>query len=296
MPNPPTPPFTKVPLRVVVLGANGMLGSSLVRRLGADTGIAVRRFERSQINLGDPLLVEQVVAPLSFDWLINAAAFTKVDDCENQSGQAYLINSHAPGQLARLCAAKGARMIHFSTDYVFDGHLDRPYTEQDEPHPISVYGKSKLMGEHEVMAADPAHIVMRLSWLFGSGRPGFPEWVLRQAATGPVGVVEDKRGCPTGAEDVAAAVEFLIADGRFPGGMLHFCNPPACSWYEYACEILRLQASPVRPEPIRWAELPGLTRRPTGQFRPRPGPLRTTERPSVPVMAHRARGASRGKD
>jgi dTDP-4-dehydrorhamnose reductase len=246
------------PLRTIVLGANGLLGSSLVRHLAADRHMAVRRLDRNQLNLADPLLVEEALAPLEFDWLINCAAYTKVDDCETQSGHAYLINGHAPGQIARLCAGKGARMIHFSTDYVFDGRSERPYTEQDVPHPINVYGRSKLMGEREVLAADPAHLIIRLSWLFGPGRPGFPEWVLRQAESGTVRVVADKRGCPTGTEDLAEWIRWLMESGRTPGGIVHLCNPPACTWYEYACEILRLARSPVRPEPIRLSDLPGL--------------------------------------
>jgi dTDP-4-dehydrorhamnose reductase len=230
----------------------------VARQFAGASGVEVLRLDRSRLNLGDPLLVERVLGPLDFDWLINAAAFTKVDDCESQSDHAYLINGHAPGQLARLCMTKRARLIHFSTDYVFDGRSDRPYRETDEPNPLSVYGRSKLIGEREVLAADPAHLVLRLSWMFGPGRPGFPEWVLRQAATGGVRVVDDKRGCPTYSLDVASWVQWLVMGGTAPGGVLHLCNPPACSWFEFASEVLRLAGVSARLVPIPMADLAGL--------------------------------------
>lgn len=230
----------------------------MARRLGGDETVALTRLDRSQMNLGDERLVERVLGPLEFDWLINAAAYTKVDDCEVQSEHAMRINSWAPGLLARICREKRARMLHVSTDYVFDGRLDRPYTEEDSPNPLSVYGKSKLRGEEAVREADAAHVVMRLSWMFGRDRPGFPDWVVRQAASGRLRVVADKRGCPTYAEDAAEAVHALVNLGSPPQGVLHFCNPPACSWYEYACEVVRLSGADVTPVPIRLADLPGL--------------------------------------
>lgn len=244
--------------RVIILGANGLLGSSLIRHLSEDPGLSVRRYDRNQINLADPLLVDETLNKLEFDWLINCAAYTAVDDCEIQSGHAYLINGHAPGQIARICAAKGARMIQFSTDYVFDGNKGAPYTEEDEPNPISIYGRSKLIGERQVMAAHPDHIIIRLSWLFGPGRPGFPEWVIRQAASGSISVVTDKTGCPTYTEDVAVWVRALLHRPRLGGGVVHVCNPPACTWFDYASEILRLTGSPVKPKPVVMADLPGL--------------------------------------
>lgn len=244
--------------RLVILGANGLLGSSIVRHFSGDPQLQVWRLDRNQLNLADPLLVDETLASLEFDWLINCAAYTAVDDCENQSGHAYLINGHAAGQVARICSGKGARMIHFSTDYVFDGTKGAPYTEEDRVNPISIYGRSKLIGERQVLAADPKHVAIRLSWLFGPGRPGFPEWVLRQAASGQVRVVNDKVGCPTYSEDVAVWLRKLISLPRLAGGVLNMCNPPATTWFEYATAILKLAGSAIEPEPISMTELPGL--------------------------------------
>jgi len=243
--------------RVVILGANGLLGSSMVRHFSVDPQWQVCLPDRDQLNLEDPRLVDETLAALEFDWLINCAAFTAVDACESRSDHAYLINGHAAGQLARICAAKGARMIHFSTDYVFDGTKGTAYTEDDPVNPISTYGRSKLVGEQQVLAADAGHIAIRLSWLFGPGRPGFPDWVIRQAASGEVRVVHDKIGCPTYSEDVAVWVRHLIALPRLPGGVLHVCNPPATTWFDYAREILELIGSTVEPRPISMKDLPG---------------------------------------
>lgn len=246
------------PLRIVLLGANGLLGSSLMGRLVSDPLFSVLRLDRSQLNLSDPLQVDGTLNPLEFDWLINCAAYTPVDDCEIQGGHADLLNGHAPGQIAKLCAAKGARMLQFSTDYVFDGTKAGPYAEDDPPNPISAYGRSKRTGELQVLAAHADHIVIRLSWLFGPGRPSFPEWVLRQAVSGSIRVVNDKRGCPTYTEDVAHWVRAMLLRPPSGGGVLHVCNPPACTWFEYATEILKLAGIPAEIVAIRMADLPGL--------------------------------------
>ena len=251
-------PASRAAQRLVILGANGVLGSSIVRHFAGDPQLQVWRLDRNQLNLADPLLVDETLASLEFDWLINCAAYTAVDDCEIQSGHAYLINGHAAGQVARICSAKGARMIHFSTDYVFDGAKGAAYTEEDPVNPISIYGRSKLIGERQVLAADPKHLAIRISWLFGPGRPGFPEWVVRQAASGQLKVVNDKVGCPTYSEDVAVWLRRLLALPRLAGGVVNVCNPAATTWFEYAREILRLTGSTVEPQPITMRDLPGL--------------------------------------
>lgn len=245
-------------LRVLILGATGRLGDAFVHQFSRDPRISLTRLDRHHVDLSDPLQVDAVLERVQFDWLINCAAWTRVDDSEIASAHASLINGHVPGQVARLCAAKGARMVHFSTDYVFDGRKAGYYTEDDLPAPLSAYGKSKLLGERQVLHAGSSHLVIRLSWLFGPGRPGFPEWVLRQAATGEVRVVTDRTGCPTYTGDVVKWVRALLFLPDLPGGIYHLCNPPACTWYDYAAEILRLAGSPVVPVPVLTRDLPGL--------------------------------------
>ncbi len=241
---------------MVVAGAGGRLGSALVRGL-ASAGHEVVALGRAQMDLADEGLVERVLGGLEFDVMVNAAACTAVDDCERDSAPAYRLNAEAPRQLAALCSRRGVRLVHFSTDYVFDGKKEEPYTEEDVPRPLSVYGHSKLAGERAVQEAGAEHLVVRLSWLFGPGRPAFPEWVLREAAArGEVPVVADKWGCPTWSVDAAQWVEALISCGA--GGVVHLCNSGVCAWNEWAEEVLRAAGSSARVVPISLADLPGL--------------------------------------
>jgi len=249
------------PLRVLILGAGGRLGSALAAAWSGDPALSVRSLGRAQINLASPAMVEETLAALEFDLLVNCAAYTAVDDCEHQPAHADLINGHVPGRIARLCADRGARMIHFSTDYVFDGTKAEPYTEGDEPNPLSAYGRSKLLGEIGIRAASPHHLVVRLSWLFGPGRPAFPEWVLREAAGGALAVVADKVACPTFSLDVARWLRPLLTVGNPATGLLHLCNAPACSWLEYAHGILDAAKLDAVLTPITLADLPGLQAR-----------------------------------
>jgi dTDP-4-dehydrorhamnose reductase len=223
---------------------------------------------RGELNLANPAAFERTLAEISFDTLINCAACTGVDDCEIQGELAYLVNGQAPGTLARICSRRGARMIQFSTDYVFDGQSDRPYTEEDPPNPVNVYGKSKLLGEQLVREASDTHLVVRLSWLFGMGRAAFPDWLLKRAANQPrVEVVSDKIACPTYNRDAVAALRPWLADPALPGGILHFCNPPGTAWNAYAQFILDCAAEHNLPlqtrtvDPISISALPGLVAR-----------------------------------
>lgn len=217
--------------KILVVGSGGRLGSMLCARY-AGTHEVVGLW-RDRIDLGDPESVKAAVGPPDFDLLILAAALTAVDHCETHEAEAHAVNAHAPELIARLCAAKGARMIHFGSDYVFDGELDRPYTEEDEARPISVYGASKLAGELAVAEASDRHLVVRVSWLFGPGRPAFPEWIVKQAAEREeVAIPADKVACPTHAGDLVDLLEpLLFRDDA--SGILHLCNSRPCTWQEW---------------------------------------------------------------
>ncbi len=259
------------PCRVVLLGGQGLLGGAFRRAWAEHPGFALREFTRAELNLTRPEQIEQALERVEFDVLVNAAAYTQVDDAEVQPDLALAVNARAPTILAGLCAARGARLVHFSTDYVFDGHQSRPYRESDAAAPLSAYGRSKWEGEQGVAAASPEHLILRLAWLFGPGRDAFPEWVLRQAVShGEVRVVSDKTGSPTFSVDVPGWVEALLAPGRAAAegpwpGLFHLVNGPACSWLEYAQGVLDAAAAlgwPLRcrhPSPVALASLPGLT-------------------------------------
>src|SRR4030095_7126470 len=158
-------------MKIVVLGAGGRLGAALLREYRAKYDIA--DFNHAQLDLASLDDVRGKLGAMNFDVLINAAAFTNVDACETERDRAFLINAEAPGVLAEICNAKNAKLIHFSTDYVFDGEKRAPYTEGDQANPISVYGESKLAGEKKVLAAKNGHLVVRVSWVFGPDRPRF---------------------------------------------------------------------------------------------------------------------------
>jgi dTDP-4-dehydrorhamnose reductase len=178
--------------------------------------------------------------------LINAAAFTNVDLCETERDRAFLINAEAPGVLARICCDKRAKLIHFSTDYVFDGEKRAPYSEEDEAKPISVYGESKLAGEKNVLATENRHLVVRVSWVFGPDRPSFIDGIIKRAQENrEVDAIADKFSAPTYTVDIAEMVgrvldawsrRALAPDGLRAGrlqGIVHFANAGECSWQEY---------------------------------------------------------------
>jgi dTDP-4-dehydrorhamnose reductase len=252
---------------VLLLGSQGLLGTAFRHVLAEQGNFTVREFGRGELNLTNPTAFERALEDVEFSVLINAAAYTAVDDCEIQGELAYLVNAQAPGMLARICARRNARMLQFSTDFVFDGLQESPYAETDPPHPVSVYGKSKLLGEELVQAASADHAIFRLSWLFGPGRPSFPEWVIAKAqGSAQVEIVADKYACPTYSLDAAHSLLPWI-HGTQPGGIWHYAQPPSCGWNEYAQAVLDAAAAHhVHLEtrnvtPISISQLPGLVAR-----------------------------------
>ena len=219
-------------MKILILGAGGRLGAALLHEYRDKFDVA--GFNHTQLDLSDLGAVREKLLKASFDVLINAAGFTKVDLCETQPERAFLINAEAPRVVAEICDEKNARLIHFSTDYVFDGAKREPYTEEDEANPISVYGESKLAGESNVLAVQYQNLVVRVSWVFGPDRPSFIDAMVQQAQKNDeVDAVADKFSTPTYTLDVAAMLPQFF-DGNVSGGILHFANAGQCSWREYA--------------------------------------------------------------
>ena len=219
-------------MKIVILGAGGRLGAALLREYRDKFDVA--DFNHTQLNLSDLGAVREKLRNTSFDILINAAGFTKVDLCETQPDRAFLINAEAPRVVAEICYEKNARLIHFSTDYVFGGDRREPYTEEDQASPISVYGESKLAGENNVLAAKSQNLVVRVSWVFGPDRPSFIDAMIQQAQENDeVDAVADKFSTPTYTLDIAAMLPQFF-DPKVEGGILHFANAGQCSWREYA--------------------------------------------------------------
>jgi len=219
-------------MKIVVLGTGGRLGAALLRKYGDKFDVA--GFDRTQVDLSDLNEVREKLRKTRFDVLINAAGFTKVDLCETHPDRAFLINTEALRVLAEICSERSARLIHFSTDYVFDGEKREPYTEEDEATPISVYGESKLAGEKHVLAAEDRNLVVRVSWVFGPDRPSFVDAMIKQAQENErVEAIADKFSAPTYTHDIARALPQFF-DRDVEGGILHFANAGQCSWQEYA--------------------------------------------------------------
>jgi dTDP-4-dehydrorhamnose reductase len=219
-------------MKIVILGACGRLGAALMREYREKYDIA--GFNHAQLDLANLNDVRGKLGAMNFDVLINAAAFTNVDACETERDRAFLINAEAPGVLAEICNTKDAKLIHFSTDYVFDGEKRAPYTEEDQANPISFYGESKLAGEKNVIAAGNGHLVVRVSWVFGPDRPSFIDAMIKRAQQDEkIDAVSDKFSTPTYTHDIARMLP-QVFDRDVEGGILHFANAGKCSWQEYA--------------------------------------------------------------
>ena len=215
-------------MRVLVTGAAGQLGTDLVaacERAGDD----VVGVDRATFDVGDRRQAKQVVSSVSPEVVINAAAWTDVDACEGDPGQAMHVNGYGVEWLREACDSVGAHLVQISTDYVFDGRLDRPYVETDDTNPLSVYGKSKLFGED---AAGPEATIVRTSWVCGAAGRNMVKTVLRLLEThDSLSFVDDQRGCPTFTADLAPLVRRLAVERR--AGVFHATNQGPVSWYEF---------------------------------------------------------------
>src|SRR3984893_8180067 len=219
-------------MKIVIIGIGGRLGAALTREYRDKFDVV--GFNHAQLDLTNFDQVREKVTALDFDVLINCAAFTNVDLCETQREQAFQINAEAPRVLAEICREKKAKLIHFSTDYVFDGEKREPYTEDDTAKPISFYGESKREGEKLVLETQDRHLGWRVSWVFGPDRPSFIDGVIKRARENEhVEAIADKFSTPTNTLDI---VEMLprFFDLHVDGSILHFANAGECSWQEYA--------------------------------------------------------------
>jgi dTDP-4-dehydrorhamnose reductase len=204
-------------MKIVIVGAGGRLGAALTREYRDKFDLT--GFNHAQLDLSNLDKTREKLLETDFDILINAAAFTNVDLCETEPEQAFRINAEAPRILAEICGEKNSRLIHFSTDYVFDGEKREPYTEEDEANPISVYGESKLAGEKNVLAAQGRHLVVRVSWVFGPDRPSFIDGMIKRAQESEeIDAVADKISTPTYTHDIVGMLPVF----RRQRGRWHF--------------------------------------------------------------------------
>jgi dTDP-4-dehydrorhamnose reductase len=242
-------------VKVLVTGAGGQLGLDLMEVFGRDDHHRVTGAAHGLLDVGDREAVLQAVTGLSPDLVVNAAAWTAVDACESDPDRAWRVNALGPRHLAEAAALVGAHVVHVSTDYIFDGTAVTPYTEWDRPNPQSIYGRSKLAGEQELLGRRPGATVVRTSWVCGRHGANMVKTVLRLAGgDGPLRFVDDQHGCPTFTEDLAAMIHRLAIDRR--PGVFHVTNQGPTTWYRFAADVLRAAGlDPGRVEPITTAEL-----------------------------------------
>jgi dTDP-4-dehydrorhamnose reductase len=253
-------------LKLLVFGQSGQVATELRRLAGPD--LAIEALGRAEADLADPAACAARVAATDADAVVNAAAYTAVDKAESEEALAAVINGDAPGAMARAAAARGLPFLHVSTDYVFDGAGDRPWREDDPVAPLGAYGRSKLAGERAVAAAGGPHVLLRTAWVFSAHGNNFVRTMLRVGATRDrLTVVDDQRGGPTAAADIAAALAVIaqrFAEGRGVSGVFHFAGAPAVSWRGFALEIFRQAHWMTAPEvaPIATADWPTPATRP----------------------------------
>jgi dTDP-4-dehydrorhamnose reductase len=245
-------------VKVLVTGAAGMLGCAVVARFGDDAA----GVDLPEGDLTDPAAVSGLFSQHAPDWVVHCAAFTDVDGAERARDRARAVNATATGHLAYACQQSGAGLTYVSTDYVFAGDTAAGYAEDDTRRPVNYYGATKAEGEAVVETLPTPWQIVRTSWLFGHGPRNFVLTILRLLREREtLDVVDDQRGSPTYAEDLATVLHCLV--GRGARGRFHATNTGVCSWYEFAREIARASgADPGRVRPCVTAQYPTPARRP----------------------------------
>jgi dTDP-4-dehydrorhamnose reductase len=254
-------------MKILVTGARGMLGQDLVSVLARCHQVIPVDIQDFDITRPDCLREISARKP---QFVAHLAAMTNVDGCEREPAKAYLVNQQGTRLVAQACRDLRIPLLYISTDFVFDGTKSEPYREEDPPHPLGHYGRSKLAGEEAVRELLSSYFIVRISWLFGPHGKNFVSTILSRAvANGEVKVVDDQIGSPTYTRDLSPALAQLIATRNY--GIYHLTNSGSCSWYQLAAEAVRLAGLGGRVVPIKSSEYPTPTRRPAysvlGNFR-----------------------------
>jgi dTDP-4-dehydrorhamnose reductase len=246
-------------MRILITGANGMLGRALAAKLGS--GHSLFLWGREEADVTDERAVHEAARGIEFDAVVHAAAYTDVDGCEREEEAALRVNRDGVRHVAALARERGARFVTVSTDYVFDGTKTSPYEETDPPSPINAYGRTKLAGEEAALASGAPALVVRTSWLFGPGGKNFVDTIAGQLERGEaLQVVDDQRGAPTYTRDLAYGIARLL--GGDATGIVHVTNRGETTWYDLAVAIARYRGGPASITPIPSSRTPRPARRP----------------------------------
>jgi dTDP-4-dehydrorhamnose reductase len=245
-------------MKIIITGADGQVGRSLARVLFSHTVVALTR---TQLDITDSGKIEAVLEKHQPDIVLNAAAYTAVDLAETKAIPAFEINEGGPLALAILTAHRKIPLLHFSTDYVFDGTAKEPYTEYSTPNPMSLYGKSKLAGEMAVQKNNPQHFIVRTAWVYHEVGNNFPNTILGLAQKPVVRVVNDQTGSPTYAPHLAASVAKLIT-GAYPFGLYHLAGSGQTTWFDLTKALFQRMGILTPLVPVPTTEFPRPARRP----------------------------------
>lgn len=260
-------------MKILLLGSNGQLGRELERQLSSDGSVAA--FPRSALDITNHRAVRDAILAIHPNIIVNAAAYTAVDKAETDAERANAVNAEAVANLAQIAQKEAAWLIHYSTDYVFDGNKPTPYIETDAPNPINVYGASKLAGETSIAAADCQHLIFRTSWVIGKDGNNFAKTILRLAAErNSLKVISDQLGVPTSPSLISKitidAIRAFKQDKAWPQGIYHLAPQGVSSWHEIAKTLIvyaeqqrvRLNTQVADIQAITTAEYPTAAKRP----------------------------------
>jgi len=251
-------------MKLLVIGSGGQLGYDFVKEAKLK-GHLVSSVDFPDIDIADKASVERCVNDAKPDVIVNCAAFTAVDLCEQEQENAFSINADACFNLASCARDTGALLVHFSTDYVFDGRASAPYTEQDNTNPQTIYGKSKLRGEELIAKICPKHLIFRIAWLYGVHGNNFVKSIRRFAQSAvnenkPLKVVDDQFGTPTWTVSVCRQVLYVIDKNEY--GVFHCTSEGQCSWFDFAKEIVQALSIGADVTPCTTEEFPRPAPRP----------------------------------
>lgn len=252
-------------MKVLVCGADGQLGQCLRDELPGGAGIEVLWTDRNELDITDESAVAAFFQAEKPDVCMNGAAYTAVDKAESKSERnlAAAINELAAKTLAENCRTNGTRLLHISTDFVFDGQKSSPYTEDDPTNPLGIYGVTKQGGEWEVAQQCPEALIIRTSWLYSEHGHNFVKTMLRLGKEkSELGVVADQVGNPTYAGDLAGVLWQIVQSDKVEGGIYHYSNEGVCSWYDLAHAVMDLGDLDCHVKPIATADYPTPAKRP----------------------------------
>ena len=250
-------------IKILVTGGNGQLAQCLKDVVINDNKLYVDFQDLPALDITNKQQLESYFSNNELDYCINCAAYTAVDLAEGHSDLAYAVNSEGPKNLAEVCNKQQVKLLHISTDFVFDGKKQTPYMETDIPNPLGIYGASKWQGERNIQEAMETYFIIRTSWLYSEYGNNFMNTMLKLSETrDEISVVSDQIGSPTYAGDLAGVLVKIVLSSSTNYGVYHYSNSGAISWYDFAVEIFKQSGKTIEVKPIKTVDYPTKAKRP----------------------------------